>query len=127
MRPVGPHGVAQLAVFVLDQRKQLLMPCGEARARLRLTRGRAVVRSRDRLTVRLKDRVRGDVWPVRIGPGGICLSELAHQRRQSSDTVTPGAINAKCCKLLHCADGDARRPALPPPAEAGGPKRGRSG
>jgi hypothetical protein len=116
-----------LAVFVLDQCKQALMPCCEERVRLRLTRGRAVVRPRHRLTIRLKDRVGGDVWPVRIDPGGFCLSELAHRRRQSSETATPEGINAKYCKLLHCADGYARRPALPPPAETGAPKRGRSG
>jgi hypothetical protein len=38
-------------------------------------------------------------------------------------------INAKYCKLRHRADGYgyAWRPALPPPAEAGGLQRGRLG
>jgi hypothetical protein len=118
-----------VAVFVLNQRKQPLMPCCEKRARLRLTRGRAVMRPRHHLTIGLKDRVGGDVWPVRvkIDPGGLCLSAFAHRGRQSSETVTPDAINANYCKLLHCADGCARRPARPPPAEAGGLKRGRTG
>ncbi|MDP2099164.1 MAG: RRXRR domain-containing protein [Methylobacter sp.] len=32
-----------MAVFVLDKKKQSLMPCSEKRARLLLDRGRAVV------------------------------------------------------------------------------------
>jgi hypothetical protein len=61
-----------LSVFVLDKRKKPLMPCCEKRARLLLARGRAVVRPRHPLTIGLKDRVEGDVWPVRvnINPGG---------------------------------------------------------
>jgi hypothetical protein len=40
-----------------------------------------------------------------------------------------GAVDATYCKLLHRADGSgyAWRPALPPPAAAGGLKRGRRG
>jgi RRXRR protein len=46
-----------LAVFVLDRRKKPLMPCSEKRARLLLTRGRAVVHRRYPFTIRLKDLI----------------------------------------------------------------------
>jgi hypothetical protein len=61
-----------LADFVLDKRKKPLMPCSEKRARLLFTRGRAVVHPRHSLTIPLKDRVVGEVQPVRIkvDPGG---------------------------------------------------------
>jgi hypothetical protein len=55
-----------LPVFVLDKRKRPLMPCTEKRARLMLERGRAVVHKRYPFTIRLKDRVGGDVQPVRV-------------------------------------------------------------
>jgi hypothetical protein len=61
-----------LADFVLDKRKKPLMPCSEKRARLLFTRGLAVVHPRHPLTIRSKDRVRGDVQRVRVkvDPGG---------------------------------------------------------
>jgi 5-methylcytosine-specific restriction endonuclease McrA len=55
-----------MSVFVIDKRKKPLMPCSEKRARLLLERGRAVVHRRYPFTVRLKDRVGGDVQPVRL-------------------------------------------------------------
>jgi len=55
-----------MAVFVLDKRKQPLMPCSEKRARLLLGRGRAVVVRVYPFTIRLKDRTGGDMQPVRI-------------------------------------------------------------
>lgn len=45
-----------MAVFVLDQHKQPLMPCSEKRARLLLSRRRAVVHRQVPFTIRLKDR-----------------------------------------------------------------------
>lgn len=45
-----------MAVFVLDQRQRPLMPCSEKRARLLLTRQRAIVHRLVPFTVRLKDR-----------------------------------------------------------------------
>lgn len=45
-----------MSVFVLDQRHQPLMPCSEKRARLLLSRGRAVVHRRMPFVIRLKDR-----------------------------------------------------------------------
>jgi 5-methylcytosine-specific restriction endonuclease McrA len=47
-----------MAVFVLDQDHQPLMPCSEKRARLLLTRRRAVVHRRVPFVIRLKDRTR---------------------------------------------------------------------
>ena len=43
-------------VFVLDKRKQPLMPCTPKKARLLLSRGRAVVHRRHPFVIRLKDR-----------------------------------------------------------------------
>jgi hypothetical protein len=98
-----------LAIFVLDKRKKPLMPCSEKRARLLLTRGRGVVHRRHPFMIRLKDRVGGDVEPVRrkIDPDskttGITLIadedgnkpakvlgpfELVHRRRQTSEALT---------------------------------------
>jgi hypothetical protein len=45
-----------MPVFVLDKRKQPLMPCSEKRARLLLGKGRAVVHRLVPFTIRLKDR-----------------------------------------------------------------------
>jgi hypothetical protein len=51
---------------VLDKRKRSLMPCSEKRARLLLTRGRAVVHRRYPFTIRLKHRIGAEVQPVRV-------------------------------------------------------------
>jgi 5-methylcytosine-specific restriction endonuclease McrA len=55
-----------LSVFVIDKKKKPLMPCSEKRARQLLERRRAVVHRMYPFTIRLKDRVGGDVQPVRI-------------------------------------------------------------
>src|SRR5438128_8159548 len=55
-----------MSVFVLDKRKKPLMPCTEKRARLLLGRGKAMVHRRYPFTIRLKERVGGDVQPVRL-------------------------------------------------------------
>jgi hypothetical protein len=57
----GLSGVPKLAVFVLGKRKKLLMPCSEKRARLLLSRGRAVVHPLDDS---LEGPRRGDVRPA---------------------------------------------------------------
>ena len=49
-----------MAVFVLDKHKQPLMPCSEKRARLLLSRKRAVVHRLYPFTLRLKDRLAKD-------------------------------------------------------------------
>jgi hypothetical protein len=53
-----------LAVFVSDKRKKAPVPCAKKRARLLLTRGRALVRRRYPLRIRLKDRIGGEVRPL---------------------------------------------------------------
>jgi 5-methylcytosine-specific restriction endonuclease McrA len=73
-----------MAVFVLDHRKQPLMPCSEKRARLLLSSKRAVVHRMYPFTIRLKDRERAasTVQPVavKLDPGskttGIALVRL---------------------------------------------------
>jgi hypothetical protein len=61
----------ELAVFVLDKRNKPLVPCPKERARLLLTRGRTVVHRYDPFTIRLTDRIGGEVRPllVKIDPG----------------------------------------------------------
>jgi 5-methylcytosine-specific restriction endonuclease McrA len=62
-----------MSVFVLDQRKRPLMPCSERRARLLLSRKRAVVHRLWPFTIRLKDRSRqaSQVQPLalKLDPG----------------------------------------------------------
>ena len=53
-------------VFVLDKKKNPLMPCHPARARELLREGRAVVHRRTPFTIRLKDRTGGETQPVRV-------------------------------------------------------------
>lgn len=66
-RPLrAPDTEVTLSVFVIDKQKKPLMPCSEKRARQLLERRRAVVHRLYPFTIRLKDRVGGDVRPVRI-------------------------------------------------------------
>lgn len=53
-------------VFVLGKYKQPLMPCSEKRARKLLTARRAVVHRMYPFTIRLKDRITGDLQSVRV-------------------------------------------------------------
>jgi 5-methylcytosine-specific restriction endonuclease McrA len=55
-----------MAVFVWDKRKQPLMPCSEKRARLLLMRGHAVVVKHYPFTIRLKNRIGGEIQPLRV-------------------------------------------------------------
>lgn len=55
-----------MAVFVLDRHKKALMPCSEKRARLLLSKGRAVVHKTYPFTIRLKDRTGGLTQPVHV-------------------------------------------------------------
>ena len=103
-------------VFVLDKHKKPLMPCTPKRARQMLERGRAVVHKVYPFTIRLKDRVGGEVQPVRvkIDPGSkvsgialtreedgnkpahvLCLIELAHRGRQISEALTARAASRR--------------------------------
>src|SRR5260370_38267337 len=62
-----------MCVFGLDQRQRPLMPCSERRARLLLSRKRAVVHRVWSFTIRLRDRNReaSQVQPValKLDPG----------------------------------------------------------
>ena len=64
-----------MSVFVVDQLHHPLMPCTERRARLLLSRGRAVVHRRTPLVIRLKDRhvENSCVQPValKLDPGSV--------------------------------------------------------
>lgn len=79
-----------MAVFVLDKKKQPLMPCTEKRARLLLERGRAVVARMYPFTIRLKDRVGGDTQPValKIDPGSRTTGIAVVRENESTDTET---------------------------------------
>jgi hypothetical protein len=89
-----------LAVFVSDKHKRPLMPCSEKRARLRLTFGRAVV-CRYPFTIRLKDRVGGEVRPVRFkpDPGGTTTGSVVVTRYGFAVSASPvdlGRTNRDC-------------------------------
>lgn len=55
-----------MSVFVLDKRKHPLMPCSEKRARLLLSSGRALVVKHYPFTIRLKDRIGGELQSLRV-------------------------------------------------------------
>lgn len=55
-----------MAVFVLDKHKKPLMPCSEKRARLLLARGWAVVVKHYPFSIRLKNRVGGEIQALRV-------------------------------------------------------------
>mgnify|MGYP001564974828 FL=1 len=53
-------------VFVLDAEKKPLMPCHPARARELLNKGKAAVYRRFPFTIILKERIGGNVQPIRV-------------------------------------------------------------
>ena len=55
-----------MSVFVLGSTKLPLMPCSEKRARKLLTVKRAIIHRLYPFTIRLKDRVTGNLQPVRV-------------------------------------------------------------
>jgi hypothetical protein len=87
-----------MAVFVLDKHKQPLMPASEKRARLLLSRGRAVVVRRYPFTIRLKDRVGGDRQPlqIKLDPGSKSTG-VALVRESEVISISTGEI----AKHLH--------------------------
>lgn len=78
-----------MSVFVIDKRKQPLMPCSERRARRLLGAGRAVVVRLRPFTIRLRDRTGGQLQPVRlsIDPGskttGVTVARECGDRRHA--------------------------------------------
>ncbi|BAP57750.1 HNH endonuclease [Thioploca ingrica] len=85
-----------MAVFVLDQQKKPLMPCPEKRARRLLERDRAVVVKRYPFAIRLKDRVGGELQPIRIklDPGSKQTGIAIVRESQGVDPET-GEITSK--------------------------------
>ncbi len=78
-------------VFVLDKRKKPLMPCAERRARILLSRGRAVVHRPHPFTIRLKDRMVEESVPRAVGlkvDPGSKHSGIAIVREDGADTGT---------------------------------------
>lgn len=55
-----------MSVFVLGKNKKPLMPCSEKRARLLLSRGKAIVVRHFPFTIRLKTRVDGKTQPLQL-------------------------------------------------------------
>lgn len=82
-----------MSVFVLDKRKQPLMPCSEKRARKLLASGRAVVVRVVPFVIRLKDRVSGDLQPLhfKLDPGskttGMALVRVQDEAEGDSGEV----------------------------------------
>jgi len=76
-------------VFVLDRKKRPLMPCTPKRARLLLTRGRAVVHRLHPFTIRLKDRLAEDstLQPVseKLDPGSTATGVAIVREEQTPD------------------------------------------
>jgi len=87
-----------MSVFVLGKNKKPLMPCSEKRARLLLERGRAVVVRMHPFTIRLKDRVDGDVQPVsvKLDPGSRVTGIAVVREDEQIDTET-----GEVCKTAH--------------------------
>jgi hypothetical protein len=73
-------------VFVLDKRKQPLMPCSEKRARLLLERGRARVHRLVPFTIRLVDRT---------VEASVVQATCADQDRPGKQDHGPGAGSGK--------------------------------
>jgi 5-methylcytosine-specific restriction endonuclease McrA len=90
-------------VFVLDRRKRPLMPCSEKRARLLLTRGRAVVHRRQPFTIRLKDRQveESALQPVvlKIDPGFRTTGEALVREERGPEGRTHHAL--LLCQIRH--------------------------
>ena len=90
-----------MAVFVLDKHKKPLMPCTEKRARLLLTRRRAVVHKLVPFTIRLKDRTveQSQLQPLRLklDPGSKTtgLSVLREVNEEESKAILLGELRHK--------------------------------
>ncbi len=95
-----------MSVFVLDKKKQPLMPCSEKRARLLLERNRAVVHKVYPFTIRLKDRVGGNIQPIelKVDPGskttGIALVANYQSGRKVAFAANLNHRGHKIAKVL---------------------------
>jgi 5-methylcytosine-specific restriction endonuclease McrA len=77
-----------VSVFVLDKKKNPLMPCSEKRARLLLKRAHAVIVRVYPFSIRLKDRVSGDTQPLRLGidPGSKTTGLMLARESEAMDS-----------------------------------------
>ena len=94
-----------MSVFVLDKKKNPLMPTSEKRARLLLERGRAVVIKMFPFTIRLRDRIQGEIQPVRIklDPGSKQTGVAVVRESQTVDPKNGARIKKAptfCLKIL---------------------------
>lgn len=97
-----------MAVFVLDHHQHPLMPCSEKRARLLLSRQRAVVHRRTPFTIRLTDRLREEsrIQPVvlKLDPGSRTTG-IAVVRVELVEPVEPlGQGEAEVHHALHLGE-----------------------
>lgn len=88
-----PH-ITQPRVFVLDKHKKPLMPCTPGRARELLRGGKAVIHRRYPFVIRLKERIGGDVQPVRvcIDPGSVTTGLAIVREENSADEAITAPI-----------------------------------
>ena len=86
-----PHFVKKriennMCVFVLDKTGQAIMPCSEKRGRLLLSKGKAIVVRHFPFTIRLKNRIGGEMQPLqlKLDPGskttGVALVVILKDR-----------------------------------------------
>ena len=55
-----------MCVFVLDKTGQAIMPCSEKRGRLLLSKGKAIIVRHFPFTIRLKNRIGGEMQPLQL-------------------------------------------------------------
>lgn len=93
-----------MAVFVLDKRKEPLMPCSEKRARLLLERGRARVHRMVPFTIRLVDRLQEHsvLQPLRlkVAPGSKTTGLALVREKESVDADTGEVIRKLAVVML---------------------------
>src|SRR6266567_791789 len=102
-------------VFVLDRHKHPLMPCSPKRARLLLTRGRAVVHRLKPFVIRLKDRTQEESTlqgvVLKLDPGSKTTGMALARVEASSDGEVHHALSRRAryrrrrrsANLRHCA------------------------
>jgi 5-methylcytosine-specific restriction endonuclease McrA len=104
-----------MAVFVIDKRKNPLMPCSEKRARLLLERKKAVVHRMYPFTIRLRSRVGGAVQSVslKLDPGSKTTGvAVAREDEDKTEALWLGEIahrGARIRKALEQRSGYRRR------------------
>jgi len=96
-----------MPVFVLSKNKKPLMPCTERRARILLSRKRAVVVRMEPFTIRLKDRRNGTLQPIRLStdPGskstGISISRELEKEDLDTKEVKRTSSVLFLVELIH--------------------------